>query len=238
MPRSKAEQIIDELGAVAKERDKRNADPALGLRVNALKAYQQRRFALTHADLLNSPRYRAASLFFLEQLYGPEDFSNRDGQFARVVPAMVRLFPDEVVDTVASLASLHSISERLDSIMASYLETSEFSRQEYVAAWQSTGNPEARESQVSLSLAIGESLDRLTTKSIIRHSLRLMRGPAKASGLSDLQTFLESGFEAFRAMRGAQSFLDSIGSRERRLISILNSAEPPFADPELAVQLP
>ena len=40
---------------------------------------------------------------------------------------------------------------------------------------------------------------------MLRNSLRLMRGPAQVAGLGDLQAFLESGFETFRAMRGARS---------------------------------
>jgi len=50
------------------------------------------------------PRYGPAAHFFLEELYGPRDFADRDTQFARVVPALVRLFPREIVATVAILA--------------------------------------------------------------------------------------------------------------------------------------
>ena len=52
-------------------------------------------------------RRRASSL---DELYGPQDFSDRDAQFARVVPALVRLFPQELVETVAVLARLHALS--------------------------------------------------------------------------------------------------------------------------------
>ena len=61
---------------------------------------------------------RGAARFFLDDLYGPRDFSERDAQFARIVPALVRLFPHEIVGTVQALAALHALSERLDSAMA------------------------------------------------------------------------------------------------------------------------
>ena len=68
------------------------ADPALAGRVQALKAYQARRFEATYGDLLAHPRYQGAARFFLEELYGPQEFAARDAQFSRIVPALVRLF--------------------------------------------------------------------------------------------------------------------------------------------------
>jgi hypothetical protein len=64
---------------------------------------------------------------------------------------------------------------------------------------------------------VGRSLDALTGNPVLRHSLRLMRAPARAAGLGTLQTFLEAGFDTFRGMRGADEFLRSIGTRERQL---------------------
>jgi len=41
-----------------------------------------------------------------------------------------------------------------------------------------------------------------------------MRAPAAAAGLGSLQKFLESGFDAFQAMRGADEFLKLLAERE------------------------
>jgi len=70
-------------------------------------------------------------------------------------------------------------------------------------------------------LDVGQALDALTRKPLLRHSLRLMRGPAMAAGLSALQRFLETGFDTFRAMRGAEGLLDTIARRERSLAAEL-----------------
>ena len=69
-----AESLLKELRAVDAERARRATDPALAARVQALKAWQQRRFAHTYADLLAHPRYEAATRFFLYELYGPGDY--------------------------------------------------------------------------------------------------------------------------------------------------------------------
>lgn len=236
---SHADNILHDLQRVAEERRRRAADVSLGERVRRVKAFQQRRFSHTYADLLEHPRYAAASRFFLDELYGPVDFTRRDEQFARVVPAMVRLFPEDIIATVATLARLHALSEQLDSELAARLpEGVTIDASGYVAAWQATGRAPAREEQVALTVGIGERLDRLTRNPLLRHSLRMMRGPARAAGLSELQQFLEAGFDTFRAMRGAQAFLDLIGERERRLAAAMFAAVPPFDATALTELLP
>lgn len=213
--------ILGHLHTVARERADREASPDLAARVHALKRYQQARFAFTYQDLLSSARYGLAARFFLEELYGPSDFRERDAQFARVVPALVRLFPKEIVETVATLGQLHALSEQLDTRTARQLDGVEIVPAQYAAAWQAAGDEAARETQIDLTLKVGAALDRFTRKPLLRRSLHLMRGPARASGLGQLQVFLESGFDAFKAMRGAQEFLDLIGSRERSLARLL-----------------
>jgi hypothetical protein len=219
-----AEAILANLNVVAEERAVRAADPALDAKVSALKEFQQRRFSHTYADLLSTDRYGAAARFFLEELYGPDDFSRRDSQFARVVPALVRLFPREVVQTVATLAELHALSERLDTAMAAHLEDTQVDSCNYIRAWQTTARADERDSQIVLTLEVASRLDQFTRKPLLRNSLRLMRGPARAAGLAELQSFLESGFDTFRAMRGAQEFIHIVETRERALASSLFQA--------------
>jgi hypothetical protein len=219
-------RILADLAAVASERKARAADSGLGARVEAVKRYQQRRFEKCYADLLAHPRYAGAASFFLDELYGPNDFTRRDEQFARVVPPMVHLFPSEVVQTVEALAALHALSERFDTSMGRALESATVDAGSYVGAWLQCDDAAGRESQIVLMERVGRSLDVLTRKPMLRHSLRLMRGPARAAGLGALQAFLEAGFDTFRNMRGAAEFLALIGERERALAAALFATSP------------
>ncbi len=221
--RGDADSILGHLRSVAAERERRAASPDLAVRVHALKQYQQARFAHTYSDLLRTARYGPAARFFLDELYGPNDFTERDAQFTRVVPALVRVFPQEIVGTVDTLARLHALSEALDSVMGSHLEQASVDAPSYTRAWLATGCANDRELQIALTLAVGESLDRLTRNALVRHSLRMMRAPARAAGLGELQRFLETGFDTFKAMGGAQEFLSVIGTRERALARYLFS---------------
>ncbi|MDN3922696.1 FFLEELY motif protein [Roseateles violae] len=235
-----ADEILSQLREVERQRTLREAEPGLAARVEALKAYQQRRFARTYADLLATPRYAAATRFFLEELYGPGDYTRRDAQFARVVPTLTRLFPAEVVATVGRLALLHAISERLDTRMGQLLGRDQPDAASYRRAWQASGEAALRQQQIDLCLAVGESLEQLTRKPLLRQALRMMRGPATAAGMGELQRFLESGFDTFREMRGAGEFLQTVRRREEALAQALFAAAPaacPTGDDPLG-QLP
>lgn len=224
--KASGEGILESLQQVAAERSARSLEPGLADRVSVVKAFQHARFARTYADVLADPRYAAAARFFLEDLYGPADFTARDQQFARIVPALVRLFPREIVETVADLAELHALSEQLDTAMARVPWPAPLDADRYAQAWRTVARADARERQITLMVAVGSALDRYTRSLLLRQSLRLMRHPAHAAGLGALQQFLERGFDTFRAMRGAEAFLALIAQRERALASALFTALP------------
>jgi hypothetical protein len=221
--------ILELLRQVEAQRALRAADPALAARVLAVKDYQHARFQHTYADLLAQPRYANATRFFLEELYGPTDFTRRDTQFKRVVPALVRLFPHEVVLTVLTLGQLHALSEELDTAMGRLVPAGALTLPDYVAAWQAVGRPADRRRQIVLMRRVADALDVYTRNPLLRHSLRLMRTPARLAGLPELQAFLEAGFDTFREMRGAEAFLDIVVQREEAVADWLFAASVPPA---------
>ena len=143
--------------------------------------------------------------------------AQRDAQFSRIVPALVRLFPEDTVRTVEALAAVHALSEQLDTEMAIRLGDAAPDRAGYVRAWQATGDAAARARQIALVMSAGQALDRHTRSFMLRASLKAMRGPARAAGMGTLQTFLEGGFDAFGAMGGSAQFLRAIETRETAL---------------------
>lgn len=219
-----AAELASHLDLVAAERQHRAAMPGLLEKVTALKAFQQRRFSHTYADLLQSARYGAAARYFLDELYGPKDFTSRDSQFARVAPAVARVFPNEVSEMVRILAELHALSETLDTAMGLQLADSRITAADYIEAWQKVDRAADRERQIELTLAIAAHLDRITRLPLLRNALRAMRMPARAAGLSELQRTLETGFDVFRAMRGAAEFIAFIAARERAFAADLFAA--------------
>ncbi len=222
-----AAQILAQLAAVQHERGRRDADPAFAERVAAVKRFQQRRFAHTYADLLNSERYRPAADFFLNDLYGPSDFARRDAQFARVVPKLTALLPAAASQVVADIVRLHAATEALDSAMARALPSTHCNHAAYIAAWRTVGQRAQRDAQLQTIQSIARALDGLARKSWLRRLLRSMRPTAQALGLGDLQDFLERGLSSFAAMRGSDEFLHIVTRREQGLIDALFADRAP-----------
>lgn len=205
----------------------------------SVKRFQALRFQATYADLLKSPRYQAAAQFFLHELYSEKDYAERDQQFARIASTVARLFPQSVVNTAAALSDVHALTEQLDDAMAHawvVLRAGEPAQSEaarYIACWRQVPGPAVRHQQLHVVLALGKSLDSLTRKPGLRTLLKMMRGPAAASGLGSLQTFLEAGFDAFQTMRGADDFLNLIAFREADWINKLFESDTAVCETEL-----
>jgi hypothetical protein len=211
------ERLADALTRVIALRRTLQADAAIGERWRAVKRYQSERLERTYADLLATPRYRAAAQFFLEDLYGEKDFEQRDREALRIVPKLAVMLPDRAVETMALAVELDELSERLDSRVATELQLP-IDDAAYARAYRRAGTRAERERQIAMVDSIGRTLDRLARMPLLAGMLHLMRGPAEAAGLQHLQLFLMRGFDSFRAMRGAGEFLDIVRERETALM--------------------
>jgi hypothetical protein len=219
---SAADRIRQHLDQVAHLRA-RSDDAATAHAVREIKVLQARRFEATYTDLLQDPRHRPATRFFLDELYGDHDFAQRDAQFARIAGAIERLFPEAVAQLAVDMAELHAVTEQLDATLGTHWKAlpALSPAPRYVAAWRQTGTPAQRQQQLRVVLQMGRELQRLTRMKSLRLALRMMRGPALAGGLGALHAFLERGFEAFTHMGDAQPFLAAVEQRESRWMDVL-----------------
>lgn len=233
-----ARTIRDSVELVTRLRAEATAQPALEQTLRTIKRLQSRRFAGLYADLLRGGTFADAARFFLEELYGERDFARRDEQFARIATAIERLFPAPVARTAADLAALHALTEDLDMALArAWAPTRGSDLARYASAWQAVGRAGDRHTQLRSVVALGHELAGLTRTPGLRTMLRMMRGPATAAGLGDLQRFLETGFDTFGGMarqRGAvEAFLSTVQERESVLMDTLFAADLVACETEL-----
>jgi hypothetical protein len=199
-------------------------------RLQELKRWQADRLERTYADFSAQPRYRGATAFFIGDLYGAKDFSSRDQAMLRILPVMGRMLPESAVETAALAIELEALSEELDHALAAALAPGLISEASYAEAYRTSSSRADRERQVELIDATGRRLDTLVGKPMVERMLKLMRGPARMAGLSDLQDFLERGFAAFRAMQGADEFLAMVKRRETEILNrLFSGASKPFS---------
>jgi hypothetical protein len=213
-------RIEAQLDAAAAARDLLAGDAQAAAKREALRVWQAARLARTHDDLLQSPRYKNTAAFFLTDIYGPKDLSRHEQAVRRIMPLMTTVLPVAGLETVADAFELNALSESLDAAMLIALGGKVFNLTDadYAQAYRAVDQRADRERQIELIMHLGQSLDRLTRKPFIGATLTMMRGPAAAAGLGDLQDFLERGYTVFRKMHGADEFLERIASRERALL--------------------
>jgi hypothetical protein len=220
--------LVEALRSVIALRTRIAADPALSQRWIALKTWQSGRLRRTYADLFAQRRYQPAGEFFLTDIYGPKDFSQRDSEALRVVPKLARMLPAKAVETLREAVELDVLSETLDSRVAE-LVVLPIDDAGYCRAYRSAGTEAERRHQIEVIDRIGRSLEKLARIPLLAGMLHLMRRPAEAAGVGHLHAFLQNGFDAFKAMGPAGEFLSTLKRREIWLMEqMLAGATPPF----------
>jgi hypothetical protein len=204
-------------------------EPRNGLRwLPELRRWQAQRLRTSFARFLDDPSRRPAAEFFLTDVYGDHDFSRRDADIARVLPAMQRLLPGALLETVIELGALTQafdlrMAERLQSL-APRRRTLDMAL--YARAYRACGLPRLRARQIALIAEVGNGLADALRMPGVATLLRLSRIPARAAGLSELQGFLERGFDAFAALGDAARFVEEIRREETEFARELFSGGP------------
>lgn len=197
------------------------AEEVRGRRLRDLRAWQTERLARTYADLQADRHYSRAVEFFLRDVYGPQEFTNRDRDLARAWQYLNRALPRAAFDSLARAIELQVLATELDLQLTDALAEGPITTQTYESAYRTVGRRGARVRQVDLVVAIGQDLCRLVRRPWVRLALRAAHGPAHAAGLGTLQDFLERGFAAFREMSDPQRLLQAVRERETRLMDTL-----------------
>ena len=210
-------KLEQQLAMVAAERSAARREPALLAARTALKRYQSGRLAETHGDLLAKPNTRGAAEFFLEELYGAHDLSQRDVDLERIIPTLGKMLNYESLHAITEAIVLDALSERLDTAMARVLGE-RFTAQDYLRAYRDTGTAVERERQLALVQELGDSLCQLVKVPLLSFTLSLMKGPAMLAGLGELHTFLDTGFSTFKRLRQPADFVATIVGRERQVM--------------------
>ena len=186
-----------------------------------LRVWQGRRLAQTYDDLRGDPRYAPAIAFFLNDLYGLVDSGPRDRQLARASPLLRHSLPGTARAVLERAIELDVLSAELDHAMVARISSGPLGGAGYAVAYRLVGRREARERQIELVLSVGADLDRIVRHAWIGTALRLWQAPARACGFGVLHGFLNRGFDAFRNIADARTFLQTIREREVQLMEQL-----------------
>jgi hypothetical protein len=129
------------------------------------------------------------------------------------------MLPGGALSVIADAVELDALCESLDADMVTALGSDCLclSDRTYGDAYRQIGRQEDRVKQITLIRDLGTTLDHLARLPMVKGTLHRMHLPARLLGLGALQSFLERGFDAFSAMKGADHFIASIIDREMAL---------------------
>lgn len=173
------------------------------------------------SDLYGEPGYREAIDFIITDLAGA-NISDRDRDLERAAPAITTMLPLRALDTTASAAELNArVIEANIGICRALLVGDDLpatiTERDYFVASRAALTLDESTELVHLTTSVGRTLSSLVRVPMIGRTLRLMRGPARATGFAALQQFLETGYSTFRNIPDIGYFLDVF---ENRLIEV------------------
>ncbi len=218
-----------------KAQQQRHENTSIAPEQRLLRRWQMERLKRTHADLLATPRYKPAVEFFLAELYGDKDFTERDQDIARAYPIIVRTMPAKALQSIAMALELNALSQELDTtLLQALLQNKEhlevIDEASYITAYRQCNNYDLRVQQIDLINTLGRDLEKVVSNPWVYAALHLAHVPAYLAGFGRLQQFMEMGFHAFRQMGKADEFLTTIVQRERTLLDRIYHHHPaPFA---------
>lgn len=202
--------------------------------VRSVQTWQTHRLLASHQAFWQKKRFKPAMQFFIDELYGPKDFSQRDEEIARVVPKMSKILPQKALKSLESALRLNSLSYQLDIALAQHLHEQPLNRDSYAKAYRSCDNQPSRVLQIELLQALGNDLAEVVKISGISTLLLLSRKPAKVAGVESLHHFLETGFKAFKKLGNVSEFIDPIVAKERQIMHDLFDPNKPNPLPAVA----
>jgi hypothetical protein len=231
------ERLIRRLAWQKQAHELERNDKVLAKYLPMLRKWQSYRFRTSFKRFLDDPSTQPAASFFLTDLYGDQEFLKRDQEAAKILPAMSKILPVNLlcaaVDAIELSVLSHALDMRMARLLAKAMQNSEsLDAMTYQAVYRQLGYPRLRMRQLNLIMDVGYRLDAVVQKHGIAKLLSASRLPARLLGLQHLQGFLERGFKAFNHLGGADYFLSEIYQQESSISKrLFNASENPFKPP-------
>ncbi len=187
-----------------------------------LREFQCKRIANTYRDFAAQPQYAAVMEFFLSDLYGARDFTQRDHDAERLHNFLRKFFPAEMLRLASDALDLTRLSYALDDKIVRALgemhAPATLTPQTYAEAYRRCNNYGERELQIELLMRTMRDAAETARMRLTGPALRLAKGPAHAAGWHEMYDFLERGQRAFAQVKKPDAFLKAIEERETKIM--------------------
>ncbi|MGB5246043.1 MAG: hypothetical protein WBM54_10100 [Woeseia sp.] len=168
-------------------------------------------------DLHEKVGYADAIDFTISDLAGI-GISSRDRDLERAAPSITKLLPFRALKTIATAAEMNArvLEVNLTIFRCLLVENAlpaRITERDYYLACRKASSFDECVELVKIITGLGATLQSLVKVPMIGSTLRAMRVPARATGFSALQQFLENGYRTFRKIPDIDRFLAEVESR-------------------------
>lgn len=199
-----------------------------------LREFQCNRIGQTYRDFVAQPQYAPVMDFFLSDLYGARDFTQRDHDATRAHNFLKKFVPAEMLKLATDAIELTEASNALDKTLLDVLirelkfgETLTDSM--YAEAYRRCNNYSEREYQIKLLVNVMRDAAKASQMLVASPALRMAKGPMYAAGWVELFDFLDRGRAAFSKVKKPDEFLKAIEERETKIMErIKQGQKKPF----------
>jgi hypothetical protein len=221
------------LGELRKVRDRKVESQGVTPQLALLRAFQAERLERTYADLMTDSRYREFGQFFLTDIYGGADYTQRNHDMAQLHGLLQRMVPEPLYHPLSLIVELHALTDRLDGLLLERLTSlagyqGAVTAPLYAEAYRLCDNYRDRVRQIDLIDEILMDLDEVVHARGSGLVLKMARGPARVAGWGEMAGLVERGFRAFKQLGSSAEFRHVIKQRETRILDRIWAGE---ADP-------
>lgn len=206
-------------------------------RLRDVQAWQKQRMQKTHAKQFAEKNNVLMAEYFLNRLYGGDDFDTLAEQIARLTKyahKAEKLIPANAIRTGASAIELAILAVRLDEQVAiqlladhhpAELLTDEIMRVAYLKLDQG----ELRLKQLDLLDQLGHNLDQYMRSFMVQAAFKMCKGAATKYRFEMMYEFLQEGFLAMKPLKSAEKFVTEFTQVERKIVAKVHAGDPnPF----------
>ncbi len=228
-----SKRLREELDRYRGLRQHNESESGFREKLYALQSWQSERMKRTHASLLEDAKYRPATLFFLEDIYGGVDLRVLADQAEKAINKALKILPDKVMTTSVIALELNALSAELDEKVTHYLHyelgQESITLPAYLQAFRESADKSQRDRQIALARELAIGLDKYVRSRLIYGTFRLVKKPAVRAGIGDLYAFMGKGFDAMRPMGSASRVIHKILEKEEQAIErIYEGHEDPY----------
>ncbi|TCM70933.1 hypothetical protein EC844_101207 [Acinetobacter calcoaceticus] len=208
-------------------------DAVLKTRLYDAQHWLKERIKDTHHDLFNQPEHQLMAKYFINRLYGGEEFDDLAVQIERLLKyahKAEKFFPDTAIQTGLKSVGLAVLAMQLDEQIAVQL-LKDYPAEQVIddemmrLTLIKLDQEQARQQQLQLLDELGISLDKYMRSFMMHTAFKMCKGMAIKHRFELMYDFIGEGFIAMKPMKSAAKFIHRFCVQEQQIVTDVHAGK-------------